>query len=74
MLTDDAKAKERIGPSPSKRAYFASLRRVWEQTFGAAPPSSLSRVFLRRVLLHERQWIFFMLGLALGRQTGKAWS
>ena len=34
---------------------FASLRRVWEQTFGAAPPSSLSRVFLRRVLLHERQ-------------------
>ena len=25
------------------------LRRVWEQTFGAAPPSSLSRVFLRRV-------------------------
>ena len=34
---------------------FASLRRVWEQTFGAALPSSLSRVFLRRVLLHERQ-------------------
>ena len=34
---------------------FASLRRVWEQTFGAAPPSSLSRVFLGRVLLHERQ-------------------
>ena len=34
---------------------FASLRRVWGQTFGAAPPSSLSRVFLRRVLLHERQ-------------------
>ena len=34
---------------------FASLRRVWEQTFGAATPSSLSRVFLRRVLLHERQ-------------------
>ena len=34
---------------------FASLQRVWEQTFGAAPPSSLSRVFLRRVLLHERQ-------------------
>ena len=34
---------------------FASLRRVWEQTFGAAPPSSLSRVFLRRVLLHEHQ-------------------
>ena len=34
---------------------FASLRRVWEQTFGATPPSSLSRVFLRRVLLHERQ-------------------
>ena len=30
---------------------FASLRRVWEQAFGAAPPSSLSRVFLRRVLL-----------------------
>ena len=34
---------------------FASLRRVWEQTFGVAPPSSLSRVFLDRVLLHERQ-------------------
>ena len=34
---------------------FASLRRVWEQTFGAAPPSSLSRVFLRRVLGYERQ-------------------
>ena len=34
---------------------FASLRRVWEQAFGAAPPRSLSRVFLRRVLLHERQ-------------------
>ena len=34
---------------------FASLWRVWEQTFGATPPSSLSRVFLRRVLLHERQ-------------------
>ena len=34
---------------------FASLRRVWEQTFGAAPPSSLSRVFLRRVLAYERQ-------------------
>ena len=34
---------------------FASLRRVWEQTFGATPPSSLSRVFLRRVLLHKRQ-------------------
>ena len=33
---------------------FASLRRVWEQTFGATPLSSLSRVFLRRVLLHER--------------------
>ena len=32
---------------------FASLRRVWEQTFGATPPSSLSRVFLRRVLLHS---------------------
>ena len=29
---------------------FASLRRVWEQTFGAAPPRSLSRVFMRRVL------------------------
>ena len=34
---------------------FASSRRVWEQTFGAAPPSSLSRVFLRRVLAYERQ-------------------
>ena len=34
---------------------FASLRRVWEQTFGVAPPSSLSRVFLGHVLLHERQ-------------------
>ena len=34
---------------------LASLRRVWEQTFGATPPSSLSRVFLRRVLLHKRQ-------------------
>ena len=34
---------------------FASLRRVWEQTFGAAPSSSLSRIFMRRVLLHERQ-------------------
>ena len=34
---------------------FASLRRVWEQTFGAAPPSSLSRIFMRRVLLQERQ-------------------
>ena len=34
---------------------FASLRRVWEQTFGATPPSSLSRIFMRRVLLHERQ-------------------
>ena len=34
---------------------FASLRRVWEQTFGAAPPSSLSRVFMRRVLTYERQ-------------------
>ena len=34
---------------------FASLRRVWEQTFGAAPPSSLSRVFMRRVLAYERQ-------------------
>ena len=34
---------------------FASLRRVWEQTFGAAPPRSLSRVFMCRVLLHKRQ-------------------
>ena len=34
---------------------FASLRRVWEQTFGATPPSSLSRVFLCRVLAYERQ-------------------
>ena len=34
---------------------FASLRRVWEQTFGVAPPSSLSRVFMRRVLAYERQ-------------------
>ena len=34
---------------------FASLRRVWEQTFGSAPPSSLSCVFLRRVLAYERQ-------------------
>ena len=34
---------------------FASLRRVWEQAFGATPPSSLSRVFLRRVLAYERQ-------------------
>ena len=34
---------------------FASLRRVWEQAFGAAPPRSLSRVFMRRVLLHKRQ-------------------
>ena len=33
---------------------FASLRRVWEQTFGATPPSSLSRVFLCRVLAYER--------------------
>ena len=32
-----------------------SLRRAWEQTFGAAPPSSLSRTFLRRVLAYERQ-------------------
>ena len=32
-----------------------SLRRVWEQTFGAAPPHSLSRTFLRRVLAYERQ-------------------
>ena len=34
---------------------FASLRRVWEQTFGAAPPRSLSRVFMHRVLAYERQ-------------------
>ena len=34
---------------------FASLRRVWEQAFGAAPPSSLSRVFMCRVLAYERQ-------------------
>ena len=34
---------------------FASLRRVWEQTFGAVPPSSLSRIFMRRVLAYERQ-------------------
>ena len=34
---------------------FASLRRVWEQTFEAAPPRSLSRVFMRRVLAYERQ-------------------
>ena len=34
---------------------FASLRRVWEQAFGAAPPRSLSRVFMRRVLAYERQ-------------------
>ena len=34
---------------------FASLRRVWEQAFGAAPPHSLSRVFLCRVLAYERQ-------------------
>ena len=33
----------------------ASLRRVWEQTFGATPPHSLSHVFLLRVLLHEHQ-------------------
>ena len=33
----------------------ASLRRVWEQTFEAAPPRSLSRVFMRRVLAYERQ-------------------
>ena len=32
-----------------------SLRRVWEQTFEAAPPSSLSRAFLCRVLAYERQ-------------------
>ena len=35
--------------------HFASLRRVWEQTFGAAPPRSLSRVFMCRVLAYERQ-------------------
>ena len=34
---------------------FANLRRVWEQAFGAAPPRSLSRVFLCRVLAYERQ-------------------
>ncbi len=34
---------------------FASLRRVWEQTFGATPLSSLARVFLCRVLAYERQ-------------------
>ena len=34
---------------------FASLRRVWAQAFGAAPSSSLSRVFMRRVLAYERQ-------------------
>ena len=34
---------------------FASLQRVWEQAFGAAPPRSLSRVFLCRVLAYERQ-------------------
>ena len=34
---------------------FASLRRVWEQTFGAVPPSSLSRIFMHRVLAYERQ-------------------
>ena len=28
---------------------------VWEQTFGATPPRSLSRVFLLLVLLHEHQ-------------------
>ena len=28
---------------------------VWEQTFGATPPRSRSRVFLLRVLLHEHQ-------------------
>ena len=33
----------------------ASLRRVWVQTFGEAPPHSLSRTFLRRVLAYERQ-------------------
>ena len=33
----------------------ASLRRAWEQTFRAAPRRSLSRIFMRRVLLHERQ-------------------
>ena len=42
-------------PVKSSLINFASLRRVWEQTFGAAPPSSLSRIFMRRVLLHERQ-------------------
>ena len=34
---------------------LASLRRAWEQTFGSAPPSSLSRALLRRVLAYERQ-------------------
>ena len=34
---------------------FASLRRVWEQAFGAAPPRSLSRVFMRCVLAYEHQ-------------------
>ena len=33
----------------------ASLRQVWEQTFGTAPPSSLSGIFMRRVLAYERQ-------------------
>ena len=33
----------------------ASLRRVREQTFGAAPLRSLSRIFMRRVLTYERQ-------------------
>ena len=34
---------------------LVSLRRAWEQTFGSAPPSSLSRALLRRVLAYERQ-------------------
>ena len=34
---------------------FASLRRVWEQTFGATSSKLALGVFLRRVLLHERQ-------------------
>ena len=34
---------------------LASLGRAWEQTFGSAPPSSLSRALLRRVLAYERQ-------------------
>ena len=28
---------------------LASLRRAWEQTFGVAPPSSLSRALMRRI-------------------------